>query len=155
MNALIDEQVVRAPDGREWIVGIRWLPRRPTWMGWGPGRRRRKRGSSDWSWMDIPDPGCVPDELPALAAVVAVVVVLMFLWFAVLPIAVFALDLLFLLLLAVGGIAMRVFFRRPWIVEAATDDDTRRWPIVGFRSSRAMVGEVSWAIQNGRALEEL
>jgi hypothetical protein len=65
------------------------------------------------------------------------------------------LDLLFLLLIAAAAVAMRVLFRRPWIVEAATDGDTRHWPVVGFRSSKAMVGEVSWALQNGRALEEL
>ena len=30
---------------------------------------RGKKDPSDWSWLDgVPDPGCVPDELPALAA---------------------------------------------------------------------------------------
>ena len=144
---------MRDPDGREWKVGVRWLPRRPKWLGWGPGRNRDRK--SDWSWLDVPDPGCLPDELPVLGAIVAVVLILVLLWFIVLPLAVFALDLLFLLLIAAAGVATRVFFRRPWIVEAATEGDVRHWPVVGFRSSKEMVGEVSWSLQNGRALEEM
>jgi hypothetical protein len=157
VKALISEQTVRDPGGREWKVGIRWLSRRPRWLGWGPGRRNKQKQQkdSDWSWLDVADPGCMPDELPVLGAIVAVVIIVLLLWFAVLPIAVFALDLLFLLLIAAGGVGLRVFFRRPWIVEATTRGDTRHWPVVGFRSSKRMVGEVSWALQNGRALEEL
>src|SRR5690349_16733766 len=112
MRTLIAEQTVRDPEGRDWTVGIRWLPRRPTWMGWGPGRNKEK-GSSDWSWIDeVPDPGCMPDDFGFLAAIAAVVLILLIIWFAVIPVAVFALDLLFLLLLAAGGIATRVLFRR-------------------------------------------
>lgn len=153
MRSLIGEQSVRDPGGREWTVGVRWLPRRPTWLGWGPGRTT-KAGSSDLEWLDLAN-GCVPDDIPVLAAIAVIVFVLILIWFAVLPIAVFALDLLFLLLVAAGGVATRVLFRRPWIVEASTEGETRHWPVVGLRSSRVLVGEVSWAIQNGRTLEEL
>ena len=97
----------------------------------------------------------VPDDIPVLAAIGLIVFMLILIWFAVLPVAVFALDLLFVLLVAAGGVATRVLFRRPWIVEASTAGETRHWPVVGLRSSRALVGEVSWAIQNGRKLEEL
>jgi hypothetical protein len=153
VRSLIAEETVVGPDGREWRVGVRWLPRRPTWLGWGPGRNPDRK--SDWSLLDGADVGCVPDEIPVLGAIVAVVLIVLLLWFIVLPLAVFVLDLLFLLLVAAAAIAMRVLFRRPWIVEAATDGEARHWPVVGFRSSKAMVGEVSWALQNGRALEEL
>ena len=154
MRSLIGEQTVRDPGGREWTVGIRWLPRRPTWLGWGPGRTRKSGSPSDLEFLDLAG-GCMPDDIPVLAAIAGVIVVLTLIWFAVLPIAVFALDLLFLLLVAAGGVAIRVLFRRPWIVEASTAGETRHWPVVGLRSSRALVGEVSWAIQNGRKLEEL
>src|SRR6476660_1717758 len=53
MRSLIDERTVRDPAGREWTVGIRWLPRRPTWLGWGPGRNkdRAKHGDpTDLEW---------------------------------------------------------------------------------------------------------
>jgi hypothetical protein len=150
---LIAEEAVIDPAGREWKVGIRWLPRRPKWIGWGPGRnRKRKREPRDPSWfdgLDLP----IPDEFPGFLIVLAVIVVLLLAWFFVLPIAVFALDLLLLLLLAAAGVAARVFFRRPWIVEATTEGEVRRWPVVGFRSSREMVAEVSWALQNGRDIE--
>jgi len=154
MRSLIAGQTVRDPEGREWTVGIRWLPRRPTWLGWGPGRTRKRGEPSDLEFLDLAG-GCMPDDIPLLAGTAAVIVVLILIWFAVLPVAVFALDLLFVLLLAAGGIAMRVLFRRPWTVEASTAGEARRWPVVGLRSSRAMVGEVSWAIRNGRKLEEL
>jgi len=154
MHSLIGEQTVCDPDGREWTVGIRWLPRRPTWLGWGPGRTRKNASSADLEWLDLAG-GCIPDDIPVLAAIGLIVFVLILIWFAVLPVAVFALDLLFVLLVAAGGVATRVLFRRPWIVEASTAAEARRWPIVGLRKSRAMVDEVSWAIQNGRELEEL
>jgi len=97
----------------------------------------------------------MPDDIPVLGAIVAIIIVLTLIWFAVLPVAVFALDLLFVLILAAGGVATRVLFRRPWIVEASTEGEVRRWPVVGLGSSRAMVGEVVWAIEHGRKLEEL
>jgi len=154
VGARFDEQRVCGPEGREWTVGVRWLPRRPTWLGWGPGRTRKKGEPSDLEWLDLAG-GCMPDDIPVLGAIVAIIIVLTLIWFAVLPVAVFALDLLFVLILAAAGVATRVLFRRPWIVEASTEGEVRRWPVVGLGSSRAMVGEVVWAIEHGRKLEEL
>lgn len=144
----IGEQSVTDPGGREWTVGVRWLPRPPRWAGWGPGRNR-EREQHDLSWLDGAEI-LIPDEFPVLAAIGTVVVGLILAWFFVLPIAIFALDLLFLLLVTTGTIAARVLFRRPWIVEATTENEERHWPVVGFRSSRKMVGEVVWSLQQGR-----
>ena len=150
VSALIGEQSATDPGGREWTVGVRWLPRQPRWTGWGPGRNRERR-QHDVPWLDGAEM-LMPDDFPALAVIGAVVVGLILAWLFVLPIAIFALDLLFLLLLTTGTIAARVLFRRPWIVEATTEGEERHWPVVGFRTSRKMVGEVVWALQQGREI---
>lgn len=63
------------------------------------------------------------------------------------------LDLLLLIVLAVIGIFARVFFRRPWSVEAASERQRIRWSLVGLRASRQLVSEVVDGIKIGRPPE--
>jgi hypothetical protein len=146
--SLVAEQSVADPDGRTWVVGIRWLPRKPVWLGWGP--RGKKREEREWGWLDALNPldalsfGDGPSVLLAIVAIAAVVFML---WFFVLPVAILALDLLFLVLLAAVSVAARVFFRRPWIVEATTPGEQHQRPVVGYRASREMVENTARSIQ--------
>ena len=68
-------------------------------------------------------------------------------WFFVLPIAILAVDLLFVLLLAAVSIATRVLFRRPWIVEATTPGEQHQRPVVGYRASKEMVDDTARTIE--------
>src|SRR5215218_1219504 len=90
---------VRAPDGREWTVGIRWLPRPAKWFGWGFGwKRRPRRDPSGWTdGFDFLEEGGV--------IILLVLVGVLFAWFFVFPVLVFVLDLLLLLLIAVAAVA--------------------------------------------------
>ena len=146
--SLIAQQSVTDPDGRPWTVGIRWLPRKPHWIGWGA--RGGKRQDREWGWLDGFDPSIGLDFADGPGALVAVVVItatLFLVWFFVLPVAILALDLLFLLLLAAFGIATRLLFRRPWIVEATTPGEQHQRPVVGYRASKEMVDETARTIQ--------
>ena len=145
---------VQAPDGREWTVGIRWLPRRPKWLGWGFERRRRRHDdASDW-WgvLDIPDFG---DSLGWFLVIVAVLIVVALLWFLVFPVLFFLVDLLLLVLVAAGAIALRVLFRRPWIVQAVSSDEVLTWAVVGWRKSNERVDAVAARLQRGLPLDDL
>jgi hypothetical protein len=146
--SLIAQQSVTDPNGRAWTIGIRWLPRKPVWLGWG--LRRKKRGDREWGWLDGLDPlgGLDFGDGPAvLLAIVAIAAAVFLLWFFVLPVAILALDLLFLLLLAALSVAARVLFRRPWIVEATTAGEQHQRPVVGSRASREMVENTARSIQ--------
>ena len=146
--SLLAQQSVTDPNGRPWTVGIRWLPRKPRWIGWGP--RRKKRKDRDWGWLDAVDPVSALDAADgpgSLAAIVAVAAVVFLFWFFVLPVAILALDLLFVVLLAAVSVAARVLFRRPWIVEASTTGEQHQRPVVGYRASREMVDDTARSIQ--------
>jgi len=76
--------------------------------------------------------------LAVAAAILAIFIVL-------LPLIGFAIELLLVLLVVWSGIAARLFFGRPWIVEAVNLDDATQsaaFPVKGWRGS-------------GRAVEEL
>jgi hypothetical protein len=146
--SLIAQQSVTDPNGRLWTIGIRWLPRPPRWIGWRP--RRKKSEDRGWGWLDAVDPIdalSIGDELGPVAAIAAIIAMLLLLWFFVVPIAILVLDLLFVVLLAAGGVAARVLFRRPWIVEATTPGEKHQRPVVGYRASREVVEATARAIQ--------
>jgi len=144
---------VQAPDGREWTVGIRWLPRRAKWFGWGFGWKRRPRQNpSRWSdGFEFLEEGGV--------IILLVLVAVLFAWFFVFPVLVFVLDLLLLLLIAVVAIVARVLFRRPWVVEATSAVDGAReqlsWPVVGWQQSLERVDHVAARLQRGLPLDDL
>ena len=76
--------------------------------------------------------------LGVAAAILAIFIVL-------LPLIGFVLELLIVMLVVWSGIAARLFFGRPWIVQAVNLDDAIRsaaFPVKGWRGS-------------GRAVEEL
>jgi len=149
---------VRAPGGREWTVGIRWLPRHPRWRGLGFGRSRSprpegERESAWWEFLDIPDVG--GDSLTVWLIVIGVLLAVVLAWVFVFPVLFFLLDLLVLVVIAVVAFALRVLFRRPWIVQATSGDETLTWPVVGWRASQQRVDEVAARIQRGRSLDDL
>lgn len=85
---------------------------------------------------DIPDPGCAADIGEAIAVFLIALAVIVFMVFVGLPFLIALGELLVVLLLAVGGAAGRILFRRPWTVDAVgPDGDHHRWHVVGWRRS--------------------
>ena len=60
---------------------------------------------------------------------------------------------LFLVFLVLS-IGARVLLRRPWLVEAANESQTREWKVVGWRRSGQVVREIADAIQLGQRVIE-
>jgi hypothetical protein len=96
----------------------------------------------------------VPD-LEGVLIVLVVLIVSVVAWFFVFPVLFFLLDLVLVVLLAAGAIALRVLFRRPWIVQAVSDDDALTWPVVGWRKSLARVDAVAAHLERGLPLDDL
>ena len=70
-----------------------------------------------------------------------------------LPFVVVAGELVVAILLALLGIAGRVLFRRPWIVEAVSEGgDRHRWRVVGWFRSCEFVADVASALAHGNGV---
>lgn len=134
--------VVVAPDGRRWVVRRRWLPRLGAENVWGRFHRRFRQTARRAG--DAADAGCLADIGEGVVAAIVVVVGLLLLIFVLLPLLIAVLDLLVILALAMLSVAGRVLLRRPWTVEASSDDGpSLRWKVVGWRASTAKIDEVS------------
>jgi hypothetical protein len=123
---------VRDPDGVEWDVSRRWL-HVPRWRapGWGWG--------NDF-------PSLEGDDVLVSLAVAALAVVVLLLLFAV------GLPLLLLLAafaFAVGGLVLRIVFRRPWLVRARSERGELEWRVRGALRSRKAIHEVARALERG------
>jgi hypothetical protein len=121
-------------DGLEWEVWRQWLhvPR------WRLGRPRLE------DVLSTPmDDG---DDWLAGIAIVVVVVVIVFLFFLVgLPLLLLVAGFLF----AVGGLVLRIVFRRPWIVRARSEHGELEWRVRGALGSRRAIHEVALALERG------
>lgn len=151
---------MRATDleGIEWTVRRRWLPR---YEGRGLRERLRQRRARAAArrqgdegaarWFDVLDIPALDDSLTAVAVVVAAVLALVLLAVWGIPLLLALVDLVFVLLVAVLGLAGRVIFRRPWTVEATAPDGRRReLRVVGWRRAGEAVADLAGDISHGR-----
>jgi hypothetical protein len=126
---------VTDPDGVEWEVSRQWL-HVPRWWN-----------RSDGDGISFADGAIFPDfddELGIGAAlVVLVVVVLLVLGGWVL------LVMLAALLVAIGGLLVRILFRRPWLVRARSERGELEWRVRGAIGSRRAIHEVARALRLG------
>jgi hypothetical protein len=90
-----------------------------------------------------------------LLIALVVVVVLFLAWLVILPVAILLLDIAFLMLIAVAGIATRMLFKRPWIIEATTSGEHHRCAIVGWRASQRAVDQIARALERGHSIESM
>lgn len=152
---------ISAPDGSEWVIARRWIPR------WAAARLRRSlgerlrrkdrrqqrkaKGDADVRWydfMDIPvgGDGCL-DEV---AVVVIAIVVIAVVWLLIVPLLVIVVDVLIAIALVIAIGVTRLLFRRPWVVEASGPNDvTIRRLVVGWRASAAEVHRLGTEIAAG------
>ena len=156
-----DEQVkVESADG-VWYVRRRWAPRRlgsqTIWAQFV--RRSRKARKRIAQFGDIPDAGCAPDLAEGIVVVVVLVALSLFLIFIGIPFLVALGELLLVVVLAFAGIVGRVFFRRPWTVDAVSPSGAHHdWSVVGWKASedaRQFVGERIAASGSAPTAEEV
>lgn len=130
---------VAAPDGTKWQVRRRIAPRLGQHSLWGRIRARYKkivRGSGNLAEGMGDTAGCIPDAVSELGFVLIVLAVVALLALVVVPLIVVVIDLLVVALLTFLGLLARVMLRRPWTVEASSDDGiTVKTKVVGWRAS--------------------
>jgi hypothetical protein len=155
-------RTVTGPDGRVWTVKRVLLPRPPRFEGW---RRKKKDPGPARDWgdglqgADVVDVASGLSEGPAAVLAGILFVVLFGLaWFLIFPVALFLVDVVIFLLIAAGGIAVRVLFRRPWKIQARTGDPTTEshsWGVVGLRASAEAVDAVARVIAQGTRPDDI
>ena len=142
------------PGGEVWHVRRLWAPRLQQERLWTRVRRRMGRsGRVAGELTSTPDIGFLDlfdDVFAVIGLVIAAVIVVVVLAFVVMPLVVALLDLLVVVLISLVGVAGRMMFRRPWVVEAVDSDGHRyTWRIVGGRESRAAVDAIAGAFAHG------
>jgi hypothetical protein len=131
---------VRSPDGREWRIGRRWLPRRP------------RLGRVDVPDLGVPDLGVGADDLGIVGTILLVivgVVVAVFVALVLFNVIAIAIELTLVIVLLVAGIVGRVVFRRPWQVVARSGSDSFSWRVVGWLRSRRVIADVGAQLAGG------
>jgi hypothetical protein len=143
---------VTTPSGEAWVVRRLWSPRLQGEHPWSRFRRRARGTGRRAGELADADPGCL--DLGDLVAAVVIVAVVLLAVFVVVPLLVAVVDLLLILVLTVLGLAARVVFRRPWVVEATRRGEAIRhtWRVVGWRASGERVDEVAGALAHGLPL---
>ena len=132
------------PDGRDWLVGRRWLGEPPRL----PRRDRDSGGGGDgWPFSDLIDfddspLGAILLLLLAIALIVALIT-------AIWPLIALTIELLIVVVLVVAGVVGRVLFRRPWTIEACAPGRQVEWKVSGWRASGALVQKVCERIAAG------
>jgi hypothetical protein len=125
-----------APDGVTWSIRRRWIPHRE---GTGVRARFRKhrrprheRPSRFRNGADVIDIGVdIEAFVIAVGVVIFLITMLLFGW----PIVLLGIDAIWLLRIGTLGLLGRVVLRRPWRVEAVSDDERRQWHVQGFRNA--------------------
>jgi hypothetical protein len=143
-------RTVRSPDGERWRVRRRWtdkpLQLRRRWI---VGRREVAESSLDGLWgLDLLNGA---SGLVAVGVAALLVIVL-------LPLLGVALELIFLLLVILSGLAGRILLGRPWIVEAENLDHRSRslaFAVRGWTRSRTTVAELATALEASGAPVEI
>jgi hypothetical protein len=113
---------VQTPQGEVWQVRVVWQPR---WSAlvrrFGGWRRKRKGAREGIDALDTAS-GCDGDLGAIVFGIVLFVVGGLLLWFFLLPLLLLAVDIIVVIVLLAAAIPARVLLRRPWTVEAVTDD---------------------------------
>lgn len=145
---------VTDPAGHRWAVRRQWAPRlegrgfRARFRKRRNARRQRGNEGRWYDWIDVPFD--IPDSLTAALVIIGIVIVVVLLVLVGVPLLLAAVDLIVVVVLLVGGVLARVVFRRPWTVEAMSDEgriECRQ--AVGWRAS----GELKrgWAVEISRS----
>lgn len=137
-------------DGRAWVVRRRWAPRHVSMARSWLERRRAERGGGDGSgWADL---FTLPADLDDLAFVAIAIAVIVLLFVAGVPLLLAVVDLAVVLVLTLLGVLARVVLRRPWTVEARSDDGSVvERQVVGWRAAGEQVALLAHEVRVSRA----
>jgi hypothetical protein len=134
---------VRGPDGRQWRIGRRWLPRRP----------RLGRVDVGDAGLGLPDFGLGGGDdlgiVGTILLVIAAVVVAVFVALVLFNVIAIAIELTAVIVLLVAGVVGRVVFRRPWQVVARAGEHSFSWRVVGWLRSRRVIADVGAQLEAG------
>lgn len=145
---------IRSPDGERWVVSRQWV--KGPKIRWGA---RRKPDPDDLLFLDITPLDFVDSPSGIVFGIVITItigVVIALTAFVVLPLLGIAVELAIVLVLLGYGIAGRVFFRRPWVIEAKNLDNplrSREFKVVGWQRSRDAIPGVEQLIVSGADLD--
>ena len=146
-------------------MSIRWLPRPPRWRGWGfrsgsSARAVDEKNADNREWLEAAPSVLDRGNLWPSGCLIALAVGAFFVaaWFFVLPLLAFALDLFLVVGIAAAGVAARLLFRRPWIIEAEEPSrvgERREWLVVGRPAASRTIREVATALETGWPLDRI
>ncbi|MDP9067951.1 MAG: hypothetical protein M3N53_06360 [Actinomycetota bacterium] len=130
---------------------MRWLPWAPRWRG---PQRKREAGETRWSdWLDIGEPfAWFDDGLGGFVTAIVLLVLLVIAALFILPVFVFIVELVIVALVVAVGIALRVVFRRPWLVDAYVVENPPThftWKVVGVARAKDAVDLVAQQLAAG------
>jgi hypothetical protein len=148
----VSGRTVTTPTDETWRVRRLWVPRMRGETLWSRvWRKIRPAGRRLGDVADAGD-GCFID-IEEVVIILVIIVAVVLLAFVVVPLLLVLLDVLILLLLLVLGLAARVLFRRPWVVEATGAGPYRHtWRVVGWRASGEKVDDVANLLEHGYPL---
>jgi hypothetical protein len=140
---------VVAPDGAEWRVGRRWFESER------PFRPPREVATDALSSVGISDLPSV-DSAEGLLILAGVAILLLLL----IPILFFGVELLVVGGLLAAGLAGRVAFGQPWVIQASLvgppgSERRLEWRVRGWRNSRRAIEAVAADLSAGREPDPL
>src|SRR4051794_36666367 len=153
---LLSKRTVTTPDGRRVEVSVDWT-RQPVRLPHAYRRRGwRKDAQDSLTGLDVPGggthhggggggglDGIGADFAVAIAALVALAIAGLLVWFVIWPLLALATELAVVATIAVAGLVGRVFFGRPWVIEAVDGPRERRWPVRGMAAARRTIDEIA------------
>lgn len=135
-----------------WQVHRRWTPRqlRPDSM-WQRLKNRSRFGRKALDGASGADAtGCGIDLIEGIFAVIFLILIIVLLFAFAIPLLIAVVELLFLTVVIILGIASKVLFRRPWVIDATSPDgDVTEWRVVGWRKSAMTRDYVAHQIRLG------
>jgi hypothetical protein len=159
---LLSKRTVTTPDGRSVEVSVDWT-RQPVRLPHAYRRRGwRKDVEDSMTGLDVPGGGGahhgggggVPGDIGAdfavaIAALVVLVVAGVLVWFVIWPLLAIATELAVVATIAIAGLVGRVFFGRPWVIEAVDANAERRWQVRGMAAARRTIDEIAGQLAAG------
>jgi hypothetical protein len=158
---LLSKRTVTTPDGRRVEVSVDWT-RQPVRLPHAYRRRRWRDDAKDsLTGLDVPGGGghhgggggglgdLGGDFAVAIAALVAFAMAGLLVWFVIWPLLAIATELAVVATIAIAGLVGRVFFGRPWVIEAVDAGGERRWQVRGMAAARRTIDEIAGQLAAG------
>jgi hypothetical protein len=124
-------EMVKAPDGVRWRVRRRWLDR-PLPSLWRRFKESRSEDLEDGVLGSLPNADWADGWWSIAIPIAAILIV-----FVLLPLLGVALELIVVIFVFCSGLIGRLFFGRPWVVEATPQDGGAAkpvaYPVKGWR----------------------